>query len=52
MFFHLEEAKKIKYEKNTFVLALNSINSLHGVSKREKTNYKYSYAFHYLFLII
>ncbi len=39
MLSHSEEAKKIKYEKNTFVLALNSINSLHGVSKREKTNY-------------
>ena len=39
MLYHSEEAKKIKYEKNTFVLALNSINSLHGVSKREKTNH-------------
>lgn len=39
MLTHVEEVKKIKYEKNTFVLALNSINSLHGVSIREKTNY-------------
>ena len=39
MLSHSEEVKKIKYEKNTFILALNSIDSLHGVSKREKTNH-------------
>lgn len=35
---HVEEVKKIKYEKNIFLLGINSIDSLHGVSKREKTN--------------
>jgi len=35
---HCEEAKRICYDKNTFVLALNSIDSLHGVSKRSETN--------------
>lgn len=39
MFSHSEPVKKIKYEKNTFVIVLNSINSLHAVSRREKTNH-------------
>ena len=39
MLSHSEALKKINYKKNTFVLALNSIDSLHGVSKRERTNH-------------
>ena len=39
MFSHSEAVKKIGYEKNTFILALNSIDSLHGVSRREKTDH-------------
>ena len=39
MFSHSEAVKKIEYKKNTFMLALNTIDSLHGVSSREKTNH-------------
>lgn len=35
---HTEEFKKINYERNTLFLGLNTINSLHGVSTREKSN--------------
>ena len=30
---------KIKYKKNVFVMFLNSSFSIHGITKREKTNY-------------
>ena len=36
MLSHSEAVKKIEYKKNTFILALNSIDCLHGVSRREK----------------
>ncbi len=39
MFDHVEEVKTLKYKKNTFILALNSIDALHGVSPREKTEH-------------
>ena len=39
MFFHAEPLKTLKYKKNTFILALNSIDSLHGVTPREKTDH-------------
>jgi len=35
---HSEPVKTLKYKKNTFILALNSINSLHGVSPKNKSN--------------
>lgn len=36
---YTNEIKRIKYEKNKLVLFLNSINSLHAVSPRSKTNH-------------
>ena len=39
MFSHTKEVKKIKYEKNKFVLVLNSIDAVHGISKREITDH-------------
>lgn len=35
---YLNIVDKVKYEKNTFVLFLNQINAIHGVSKRQKGN--------------
>jgi hypothetical protein len=34
---HTEEFKKIEYKKNTLFLGLNTIDSLHGITVREKT---------------
>ena len=31
--------KTVKYSKNTFIIFLNTIESLHGVTEREKTSY-------------
>ena len=39
MLSHSDEVKKIKYKKNVFLLSLNSINAIHGVSIREKTDH-------------
>ena len=36
---HTESLKTLKYKKNTFILVLNSIDSLHGVTPREKTDH-------------
>lgn len=36
---YLEEYKTIKYSQNTLVLGLNTLNSIHGVSVRQKTKF-------------
>lgn len=36
---YIEKVKTIKYERNTLVIFLNSINSIHGVSNRSVTNH-------------
>ena len=36
---HTEPFKTLKYKKNTFILSLNSIDSLHGVTARESTDH-------------
>jgi hypothetical protein len=36
---YIEKIKTIPYKANTFVFFINSIDSLHGVSVRNKTNY-------------
>ena len=36
---HVKYEKTIKYQQNTFVIFLNSINSLHGVTPRSETDF-------------
>ncbi len=44
---HTSKIKEIPYQKNTFFLAINSIDALHSVTMREKTNQVRQFCYFY-----
>mgnify|MGYP001454743989 FL=1 len=44
---HTSKVKEIPYQKNTFFLAINSIDALHSVTVREKTNQVRQFCYFY-----
>jgi len=44
---HTSKVKEVPYQKNTFFLAINSIDALHSVTAREKTNQVRQFCYFY-----
>lgn len=44
---HSSKVKEVPYQKNTFFLAINSIDALHSVTMREKTNQVRQFCYFY-----